>query len=213
MRICFVFVLLLISGVVYGQSTTSAWSTSAPKPETSRTEKAAPGQSTPGASRVGLIDSRAFYDEKAGIARVVAAYRTLEKEFAGRKDELAQLQARLSAASDELKKLNAGLRATPDVLAGRKDEVDRLQREFEFKRDEAKSAYVKRERDVIAPLFAEVGKALEQFMKEQNVSVVIDSAKIGEALLAALPSADLTNAFISDFNRRYPAESSIASSR
>lgn len=174
-------------------STTSAWASNA--------NKSAATADANAQSKIVLMDSRAFYDEKSGIQKLVQAYKQLNNEFAPRQKELQMLQAKIEGLISEVNKMGT---VAPDVLAAKREEGERLQREYEYKKNDAQSAFAKREKEIVTPVFALIGKAMEDFMRARNITFILDVSKMGESLLAALPTADVTNAFIDDYNAKNP---------
>src|SRR5712691_7764987 len=61
-------------------------------------------------SRIALIDTTAFGDEKTGIYRYVDAARAIQNEFKTRTDEIQNLENRLNALGSEI---DALMKVTP----------------------------------------------------------------------------------------------------
>jgi hypothetical protein len=49
-----------------------------------------------------------------------------------------------------------------------------------------------------------IGKAMDQFARERGITMTLDLSKLLPAMLTALPTVDVTDAFIADFNRKNP---------
>src|SRR5882724_1038383 len=88
---------------VVALAASSALSQTRPAPQTT----AAPAQANVPASKVALINTEAFADEKQGIFRIVAAVKRVDTEFQARKTELQQLQQRVQTLTDEISKIQA----------------------------------------------------------------------------------------------------------
>ena len=46
------------------------------------------------AGKVAIIDTEKFTDQKAGVARIIAVFNTVEREFKPRRDEIQTLRTR-----------------------------------------------------------------------------------------------------------------------
>src|ERR1700741_2475962 len=79
---------------------------------------------------VAIIDSSAFSDEKAGIARVMVAMQQIETKFTPLRTELRTMRDRLATLRSDIQKKR--LIQDPKMTAQQTDEADRL--ELEIKR-------------------------------------------------------------------------------
>ncbi|HEY0081203.1 MAG TPA: hypothetical protein VGB61_00325, partial [Pyrinomonadaceae bacterium] len=75
-----------------------------------RPQPAAPAQggaAPASTARIAIIDSSAFSDEKAGIARVVNAMKTVDAQFQPIRTEVQGMQTRYQALVDDINKTSA----------------------------------------------------------------------------------------------------------
>src|SRR6185369_1348827 len=79
---------------------------------------------------VAIIDSAAFSDEKAGIARVMVAMQQLETKYLPLRNELRGMRDRLTTMRSDIQKKR--LVQEPSLTAKQTDDADRL--ELEIKR-------------------------------------------------------------------------------
>ena len=54
------------------------------------------------------------------------------------------------------------------------------------------------------PIAADISKELRAFAKERDLGLLLDVAKLGEAVLDAKPELDLTADFVGYFNAKHP---------
>jgi Skp family chaperone for outer membrane proteins len=162
------------------------------------------GQTT---GKIALIDTRQFYDTSKGIQKLVSLTRQVDGEFAAVQKELQALQTRIEALTAELQKQGA------NPSAARQDEAERLQRDFNFKRNEAQAAYERRRATVMTPAIEQINKALRDYLTANGIALILDASKLEGTILAAQPTIDVTQAFINDFNLKYPASPNAASNR
>ena len=175
------------------------------KPAPAPAKPAVPPASTATPSaRIAFVNTEAFGDEKVGIARYVAAIKSVDVEFEPRQKELSALQAKVASVADEVTKLNAE-RAAAATIQSKVDENQRLQVELKRLSEDAQAAYNKRTDEVMAPIVQDISKALQQFATQRNITMLLDISKMGSAILTLDPSADMTQAFIADFNKKNPA--------
>jgi outer membrane protein len=158
-------------------------------------------------SKIALINSEFWADEKQGIVRLVAAAKRVDAEFTPRRTELQQLQQKMTTLNDEIEKTKSV--ADPKTLQTKIDQLEAWKKEATRKQEDAQAAYQKRMQDVLAPIYEDIGKALDAFGKARGITLMLDISKIGPAILMASDATDVTRAFIADFNSKFPATASV----
>jgi outer membrane protein len=156
-------------------------------------------------SKMAVINSDAFLDSKAGIAKFSSAVTKLNGEFQKLKDELTQMQGRATTLESEITKLREAPEGTPidqRALQAKIDQLEQLKKDIQRKSEDAQAAYNRRRGEIFTPLQDEIGKALEAFAKARGINVIIDAAQV--PLLFADEKIDITRAFIADFNSKNP---------
>ncbi len=151
-------------------------------------------------ARVAFINSSVFLDETAGIKQLVRANQGLELEFSGSQSELSLLNEKLRTIVGELNKLNADAVTNAKAIAEKQAAGQQLQKELASKQQAAQEAYGKRAQEVQSPISAELGKALRAYAKEHNIDLLLDVAKLGDAVIDAKPELDVTADFVATFN-------------
>jgi len=192
------FVLALTASSALSQTRPAA---TPPAPTT------APAQANVPTSKVALINTEAFADEKQGIFRIVAAVKRVDAEFEPRKKELQALQAKLQQASDDYDKTKAV--AAPAANQQKLDQIEALKKEGTRKQEDAQAAYNKRMQEALAPIYDDIGKSLDAFGKAQGITLLLDASKIAPAILSAADATDVTRAFIAEFNSKFPATAAV----
>ena len=156
-------------------------------------------------SKMAVIYTDVFLDQKTGIAKFNSLLTKLNSEFQKLKDEINALQQRAQALETEINKLREAPAGTPidqRSLQAKIDQLEQLKKEIQRKAEDAQAAYNRRRQELFAPLQDEIGKALEVFAKARGINVIIDGAQV--PLLYAAESIDITRAFITDFNSKNP---------
>jgi outer membrane protein len=189
-----------------------AFAVIAASPALAQTRPATPGPQTTAPqsvvipeSKIALIYSDAFLDQKTGIAKFTALMTTLNREFQPRQTELNQLQQQIQTLDDDIKKTSAV--ADPKTIQAKVDQLEQKRKDFQRKGEDAEAAYKRRQQEIFAPLQEDIGRALEAYAKQRGINVIIDGSRI--PLVYAADSIDITRAFINEFNSKNPATASV----
>ena len=156
-------------------------------------------------SKMAIIYTDQFLDQRTGIAKFNSVVTKLNSEFQKPKDELTQMQTRATALETEITKLREAPEGTPidqRSLQTKIDQLDQLKKDIQRKAEDAQAAYNRRRGELFNPLQEEIGKALEAFAKARGINVILDGAQV--PLLYAAESIDITRAFITEFNSKNP---------
>jgi Skp family chaperone for outer membrane proteins len=160
-------------------------------------------------SKIAVINTFAFGDEKAGINKYVGAVKTINAEFAPVQTELETLSTKLNTLAKEIQTLRdqaAGGKVPIDEKAAQSkvDEAEKLQRDIKFKQEDAKARLERRQQAVMGPVMQDIGKALQEFAKQKGFTVIFDIAKDEQGFLLAIgdDKADVTKDFIVFYNAR-----------
>jgi Skp family chaperone for outer membrane proteins len=165
---------------------------------------AARAQTAAAQSKIAIIDSGAFADEKQGIQRIVAGMKRVDAEFAQRRQELQNLQARYNQILEDIKKLQQpNTPVDQNTIQQKADQADQLKKEIERKYQDANEAYQKRMNEMMNPLRQDVAKQLEAYAKQRGITVIIDAQTPG--VLYVDGSSDITADFIREYNQKNPA--------
>lgn len=156
-------------------------------------------------SKIAVIYSDLFLDDKTGIARFTILLNTLNREFQPRQTELQQIQQRATALNDEIEKTKTV--ADPKTISAKIDQLEGFKIELKRKSEDAQQAYDRRRKEIFTPLQDAIGKALEAFAKQRGITVLIDGSQV--PVVYAADSIDITRAFINDFNGKNPATASV----
>lgn len=151
----------------------------------------------PGPAKIGIVNSAMFMDEKAGITRLTNALKALDIEFKPRRDEIASLVNRLNG-------INVPANATPAQRNTAREQAETLQLDIRRKQEDARGAYAKRLSTLTDPIRLSVFAALEAYAKQRGIDMLIDVAKLPDTAFLVNKGADLTPAFIREYNSRNP---------
>ena len=159
------------------------------------------------APKIVIINSAAFFNEKTGIAKIVAASKALTNDVAARRNDVQQLIARAEAVNKEVEtfRLNAnnGVPIDQRTFQAKVDELERLKREGKYKEDDFNAFAQKRQDDIVGPVYAEVLKALSEYIKTKDYGILFDASKDQNGfLIYASDKYDITREFIAYYNAR-----------
>lgn len=80
----------------------------------------------------------------------------------------------------------------------------------DLERDSARGkAWNAHESEVLDPIEADVMRALDKYAQAHGIAIVLDRAKLADAVLVVAPGADITDAFIKDYNGKKAASSGV----
>ena len=172
-----------------------------PRPTTT-----APASGALADTKIALVNTEEFVDEKTGIVRLVNAMKAVNGEFQPRQTELTGLQAQIDKLTSDLQK--AASVQDPKVSQQQQDKIDQLKKEQQRKGEDAQAAYQKRLQEKLGPVYDEIGKALDAYAKAHGITLILDVTKI-QGIVSASESLDITRAFINEFNSKNPATASL----
>ena len=157
-------------------------------------------------TKIALVDTDEFLNEKGGITRLVSAAKAVEGEFQPRRTELQGIQAQIDKLTADLQK--AAPVQDPKVSAQQQDAIDQKKKELQRKGEDAQAAYQKRLQEKLGPVYDDIGKALDAYAKAHGITLILDVTKI-QGIVSASESLDITKPFISEFNSKNPATASL----
>ncbi len=168
------------------------------------------------ATKIGLVNTFAFEDPKAGITKLVTASGSLESEFKTPGAELQTMYTKIQILEKELRTAQEQAQTgkvpiDQKTISAKSEEYDKMGRDFKFKQEDLKARIDRRRQAVVGPVWLDVMKAMQAFAKEKGYAVILDGAKLEEAsiLMAFDEKYDVTKEFIAYYNAR-PAGATTA---
>lgn len=155
-------------------------------------------------TKIALVDTGMFADEKVGIKRYLNAVKSVQAEFQVKTAELDNLRTRIKAVADEIAKLSGNAVVSPQSIQAKQEEGERLQRELKYKKEQADADFEKRYNVVVGPVSTDIGKALDVYASQHGLTMILDISKLAPAVLTANPAMDITQAFIAEYNTKNP---------
>ena len=202
---------IIAAAVLFAATFVSAVNAQQPTRQAAAPAPAAAGAATSATvpdGKIAVVYAAAFQDPRNGIARLTAAANTVDREFQPRRTELQGMQTRYNTLVEQISKTQPV--EPPQANQKRVEEAETLKREMERKQQDAQIAYQKRFNEVMAPLYEDIGKALDAFARQRGITMIIDASKLEGAIFITNNAVDITNAFIAEYNQRNPAAAASA---
>ncbi|HEX8286695.1 MAG TPA: OmpH family outer membrane protein [Pyrinomonadaceae bacterium] len=160
--------------------------------------------------KVGLINTFAFEDEKAGITKYRNAIGTVDTEFKPDNDKLRASAQRYETLRKELEGIQEQIKKGTKVpfsdaaLQTKVDDLGKLERDIKFQQEDAKARFERRYQAVVGPILNDIMKAMQDFAKQKGYAVILDGAKLQESgiLMAFDEKYNVTTEFITFYNAR-----------
>jgi Skp family chaperone for outer membrane proteins len=173
----------------------------------------AAGGTAAGTTKIVVIDSAAFTDDKEGITRVINAAKTLETQFQPQRAELQGMQDRLNALRADIQKKQT--LQDPKVTQQQVEQADQLEVQLKRKLEDAQSQYQRRRAEVLGPLQDDVFTALQAFAQARGIGLIIDvnalrDPNLANPILYVANNIDVTKEFVAEYNRTHPATAAAA---
>lgn len=200
------FFVALSAASVFAQTRPGAGTQPRPTATPAPTAPASAAVSVPD-SKVALIDSSAFADEKQGISKFVSALKRVNLEFDPRQKELQNLQQQIVKAEGDLR-TKASMQ-DPKVTQQEQDKIDQMKKDYQRKGEDGQAALNKRLEEVLGPIYEDIGKALDAFAKARGITLILDVTKV-QGIVSATDAMDITRAFIAEYNSKNPATASLS---
>jgi Skp family chaperone for outer membrane proteins len=156
-------------------------------------------------TKIGLVDMGMFLDDKpgAGIPKLKNAYNTLNAEFKTVSDELNTLKTQYQQKVDEYNKIKNSAVPAGDLDA-KATAIQDLETTIKRKQEDAEGKIKRREAALVGPLYADIGKAMNEYARSKGYAIILDGAKLEQAgvLLGFDDKSDITKDFITFYNAR-----------
>jgi outer membrane protein len=157
-------------------------------------------------TKIALVNTDDFADEKTGITRLVSAMKRVDGEFQPRRTELQTLQQQIEKQTADLTK--AAPLQDQKVTQQQSDKIELMKTDLKRKGEDAQAAYQQRLQAILGPVYEDIGKALDAYAKAHGITLVLDVSKV-QGIVSASESLDITRPFITEFNSKNPATASL----
>ena len=161
-------------------------------------------------SKIVVVDTSGFFDEKAGITRILTAVKSLNAELLPRRTELQQMISRVQLVEKEVatfrENVAKGIPVDERAAQAKSAELERMKLSYKYKEDDYNSFAQKRQSQVVGPEFAAALKAFGEYVKSKGYRIVFDVSKDQNGfVIFATDQFDITRDFITFYNTRPPS--------
>lgn len=157
--------------------------------------------------KIGVINPFYFEQDTGGIAKYISALNSLDNEFKPDNQKLQTLANQMNTLKTEIETLQKQTGTVPvkaEDVNKKIEEYNRLARELEFQKKDAEARFESRQRVVMGPIMADIGKAMQEYAEKNGFSIILDASKLDNAglVLAFDRKLDVTEDFIKFYNAR-----------
>lgn len=161
------------------------------------------------ASKIVIVDTVAFFNEKSGITRIVTAAKTLSTELTPKRSQYEQTVAKLQQVEKEVTAFRdnvaKGIPIDERAAQAKVDELERLKREGKYQEDDYNNLAQTRQRQIVGPEYSAALKALDEYVRTKGYGMVFDVSKDQNGILIfATEQYNITKDFIAFYNARPP---------
>ena len=165
---------------------------------------AAPAQRPAGpipSGRIAVIDVSAFAERVGEMKNAIAQ---LNAKFEPQTKELLALRDRMTGLENQVKQGTA----SAQQVAQMSDQYEQLKREFQRKNEDLTAAGRQAYDQATKPIRDKMSKALQAYAQQHGIVLVIEigAALDKNSIFYVAPGADITDAFITEYNKTNPAK-------
>ncbi|MBI3950100.1 MAG: OmpH family outer membrane protein [Acidobacteria bacterium] len=155
--------------------------------------------------RFAVINTSAFTGQN-GIEQLKQQINRVNDMFKDRNAELEAMRQRAEALQREIQ--TQGPNLTPAVLSAKQEELGELQVDLTRKKEDLEREYNKAIRDATDPVVERINAFLDNYAKQNNITLVLEAAVLYQArgLAYVDPGLDITNPFIEAYNAANPVK-------
>ncbi len=152
---------------------------------------ARPAAAQQGAAKIAYVNTQLILKQTPGFAQ---AESTFKKEVEGYRAEVQQLQSKLDSAAAAFDR--DAVLLSPSARESKRKELQDQQTSLESRMQELRDRASQREQELLDPIQARISTVINGIRAEGNYSMIFDIAVLGNGVLAADKSLDLTDTVI-----------------
>ncbi|MGH9844738.1 MAG: OmpH family outer membrane protein [Blastocatellia bacterium] len=156
--------------------------------------------------KIAVVDVLAF---RESVTELKAKYEKLTAEFQTKYRELDAMQNNIKAKEQVLQE-NKNL--TPQQAAKLNEEYEQLKKGYTRTLEDSQALAGRREREETEATYDKLSKFMDEYCKKHGITHVFDAGRLRETGLVvyAAAAANITDDFIKDYNKAYPAQAAAA---
>lgn len=152
---------------------------------------ARPAAAQQGGAKIAYVNTQLILQQTPGYAQ---AESTFKKEVEGYRTEVQQLQAKLDSAAAAFDR--DAVLLSPSAREAKRKELSDQQTSLEGRTQELRDRASQRQQELMDPIESRISTVINGLRAEGNYSMIFDIAVLGNGVLAADKSLDLTDTVI-----------------
>lgn len=158
-------------------------------------------------AKIAVIDSNDFGAE-GGIQQLLQQRKLLDEKYKPSFEEYQKLQKEFEALQQEIQ--TKGANWTIEVQRKKQDELEEKQTKSKRLSEDLQRKYQKDLQRATAPISERVRTYMQQYASRRGITMLLDVAPLNQAGAVPYldPALDVTQDFINEYNKAYPATQS-----
>src|SRR5262245_58722861 len=167
----------------------------------------ASGGGTGAQGKIAFINSAAL---RVGIGEFKATIEALNKEFEPQNKELEGLQKQIEELKNKIQ--TEAPKAQPATRDGWIEQGTQLEKTLKRKTEDYQSLFRRRGQEVVGPVMDKINKFFEQYCQQRNIVMLLERqvAESNNLLVWMAPVAEITEDFMSEYNKAHPSSTPAA---
>ena len=204
MRIHLAFAIsALLSIVAFAQTTPQP-------PRSSPQNPAASGGGGGAQGKIAIINTTAF---RVGIGEFKTTLEALNKEFEPQYKELENLQKQIVDLKNKVQAPSPTVQ--PSVRNGWIEQGAELEKTLKRKSEDYQTLFQRRGQEIVGPIMESINKFFDQYCQQRNIVMVLERqvAEQSNLLVWNAPAMEITDDFMSEYNKAHPSSTPAAPRR
>jgi Skp family chaperone for outer membrane proteins len=157
--------------------------------------------------KIAFINTAAF---RVGIGEFKTTLEALNKEFEPQNKELEGLQKQIEDLKNKVQ--NEGAKAQPSVRDGWIEQGTQLEKTLKRKTEDYQTLFQRRGQEIVGPVMDKINKFFDQYCQQRNIVMVMERqvADSSNLLVWMAPPAEITEDFMSEYNKAHPSSTPAA---
>ncbi len=163
----------------------------------------------PSKVKIAIVDVLAFREQ---IQELKAKYEKLQVEFAPKYRDLESMQSKVQAQQKVLEENKTLTQLQAQKLTA---EIEGLKKDYNRTLQDSQDLARKREQAETEAIYDKLSKFLDQYCVKHGITSVFDARRLQETgvVVFADPAANITNDFVSEYNKVNPVQTAAAPSK
>ncbi|MGE0132793.1 MAG: OmpH family outer membrane protein [Blastocatellales bacterium] len=156
--------------------------------------------------KIAIVDVLSFREE---VLELKAKYEKLQTEFTAKYRDLESMQ---TSIANKQKVLQENKSLTAQQAQKLNDEIESLKKDYNRTLEDSQALAQKREKEETEAIYDKLSKFLDQYCARNGIISVFDARRLQETgvVVYAAPTANITKAFVTEYNKANPVQAAAA---